>query len=460
MSSSLKDELASLKIDRSRNKQAYSAAAPVQEAPQQPRTAATQPQVAPEPPSGYVSYRPTAAKPVRKSLVSRVFGKLLILIPLAIVGGGAYVVREQVARIRPTTEVKFATVQQMTESDLDKVLSAKGYLRSRNQAQVGAKAPGRVELMAVEEGDRVKAGQILAVLEHNDLKASMASRRASVMRTKAELTEAMADLRDKERKVKREETLVVQYKTSSREEYEAIVAQRDMSAARVEALKANMEFMEASVQEINENIQNMHILAPFEGTVLAKGAEVGETITPGGMGAASGRGSVVTLANLQLLEVETDISESQLAKVRVGQPAEVMVTAAPNKRYQGKVRKIVPLGDRARGTVKVYVQITDPDEKLFPELVSIVNFLPTTDTKDRSTQMAGLFLPRAAVIEQDGKSSVWRIDPDKTIHKITILTTPRSDDLVKVEDGLKAGERVVLSPKPELGENDLVSIPD
>ena len=74
--------------------------------------------------------------------------------------------------------------------------------------------------------------------------------------------------------------------------------------------------------------------------------------------------------------------------------------------------------------------------------------------------MAGLFLPRAAVIEQDGKTSVWRIDPDKTIHKITILTTPRSDDLVKVEDGLKAGERVVLSPKPELGENDLVSIPD
>ncbi|MFM7592382.1 MAG: efflux RND transporter periplasmic adaptor subunit, partial [Isosphaeraceae bacterium] len=351
MSSSLKDELASLKIDRSRKREAYSTGssqvATSQSLPQ-PESVATAFVPKPESTSGYVSYRPTAAKPVRKSLVSRVFGKALLLIPLAILAGGAYVVREQVAKIRPTTEVKFAAVQQMTESDLDKVLSAKGYLRSRNQAQVGAKAPGRVELMAVEEGDQVRAGQVLAVLEHNDLKAALASRRASVARTKAELAEAMADLRDKERKVKREETLVIQYKTSSREEYEAIVAQRDMSAARVDALKANMEFMEASVQEINENIQNMHILAPFEGTVLAKGAEVGETITPGGMGAASGRGSVVTLANLQLLEVETDISESQLAKVRLGQPAEVMVTAAPNKRYQGKVRKIVPLGDRAR----------------------------------------------------------------------------------------------------------------
>lgn len=460
MSSSLKDELASLKIDRSRKKTSYTEPSAPPEGIREQSPTMSGSQILPESPSGYVSYRPTAAKAVRKSLASRVFGKMLVLIPLAIIAGGAYVVREQVSKIRPSTEVKFTAVQQMTESDLDKVLSAKGYLRSRNQAQVGAKAPGRVELMAVEEGDKVKAGQILAVLEHNDLKASLASKKASVARTKAELTEALADLRDKERKVKREETLVVQYKTSSREEYEAIAAQRDMSAARVDALKANMEFMDASVQETLENIQNMHILAPFEGTVLAKGAEVGETITPGGMGAASGRGSVVTLANLQLLEVETDISESQLAKVRVGQPAEVMVSAAPNKRYQGKVRKIVPLGDRARGTVKVYVQITDPDERLFPELVAIVNFLPTSDNKDRSTQMAGLFLPKAAVIEQDGKSSVWRIDPDKTVHRVTILTTPRTDDLVKVEDGLKAGDRVVLNPKPELGENDLVTVPD
>jgi len=314
--------------------------------------------------------------------------------------------------------------------------------------------------MLVEEGDRVQTGQILAVLEHNDLKATLLTKKASVARTKAELAEALADMRDKERKVKREETLVVQYKTSSKEELEAAMAQRDMSAARVEALRASMQFMDASVQETLENIQNMHILAPFEGTVLAKGAEVGETITPGGMGAASGRGSVVTMANLQLLEVETDISEGQLNKVREGQPAEVIVTASPNKRYQGKVRKIVPLGDRARGTVKVYVQILDPDDRLFPELVSIVNFLPETDQSDRSAQPAGLFLPKSAVQETGGKTTVWRIDNDKTIHNVSILTLPRGDDLMKIEDGLKAGDRVVLNPGPELIENQTVGIPD
>jgi len=193
---------------------------------------------------------------------------------------------------------------------------------------------------------------------------------------------------------------------------------------------------------------------------LAKGAEVGETITPGGMGAASGRGSVVTMANLDQLEVETDITEAQISKVSVGQPAEVMVTAAPGRRYQGRVRKIVPLGDRARATIKVYVQIVDPDDRLFPELVAIVNFLPNKERAEAKTAMAGLFVPKAAVIEDGQSSFVWRIEQDKTVRKSPVLTTPKSDDLLKVEDGLKAGDRVVLNPGPELSENMKVSLPD
>ncbi len=447
MSSSLKEDLASLKIDRNRSRP----------------TAVAHPQSQPQPQpqsSSHVSYRPTSAKTVRRGLGWRLFSMSLWLIPLSILGVGTYLVRDQVAKIRPATEVKFATVQEMTDSDIDKILSAKGYLRSRNQAEVGAKSPGRVERMLVEEGDRVIPGQILAVLEHNDFKAMLLSKKASVARTRAELNEAEADLRDKQRKVKRNQTLMNQYKTSSLEELEASMSQSEMSAARVEALKANMSYMEASMKETEETIQNMFILAPFEGTVLAKGAEVGETITPGGMGAASGRGSVVTLANLSLLEVETDISEGQLSKVGVGQPAEVMVTASPGKRYTGKVRKIVPLGDRARGTVKVYVQIVNPDERLFPELIAIVNFLPVQKDQSTKEQLSGLFIPKSAVLESSGVSSVWRIDDDKTIHKTTILTTPKSDDLVKVETCLKAGQRIVLIPKPELTENQAVSVPD
>jgi RND family efflux transporter MFP subunit len=441
MSTSLKYDLASLKIDRGSKRPAAVSAPQVQS-------------------GALVSYRPSSAVKVRKGFGWRLFTLLVWMIPVAIVAAGAYLVRDQIGRMTPATAVKFATVQLMTETDIDKVLAAKGYLRSRNQAQVGAKAPGRVEVMAVEEGDRVVAGQILAVLEHNDMKASLLSKLATVARTKAELREAEADMRDKQSKVQRQETLVTQYKTSSREELEATMAQADMAEARVEALKAAITFVEAMAKETEETIRNMHIVAPFAGTVLAKGAEVGETITPGGMGAASGRGSVVTLANLELLEVETDITEAQISKVSVGQPAEVMVTASPGRRYQGRVRKIVPLGDRARATVKVYVQILDPDERLFPELVAIVNFLPNKERSEAKTQMAGLFVPKAAVIEEGDKTSVWRIDLDKTVHKVAILTTPKSEDLLKIEDGLKAGDRVVLNPGPELSENSKVSLPD
>ena len=441
MSTSLKDDLASLKIDRGKKRP----------------TAVTTPQTQT---GAQVSYRPAGAVKVRKGVGWRLFTLMVWMIPVAIVATAAYVMKDQIGKMAPALEGKYATVQLMTDSDIDKILAAKGYLRSRNQAQVGAKAPGRVELMAVEEGDKVEPGQILAVLEHNDLKAALLSRKASVARTRAELMEAEADMRDKQRKVLRQETLVNQYKTSSREELEATMAQRDMSAARVEALKANIDFMLASAQETEETIRNMHIVAPFAGTVLAKGAEVGETITPGGMGAASGRGSVVTLANLDLLEVETDITEAQISKVAIGQPAEVMVTASPDKRYQGRVRKIIPLGDRARATVKVYVQILDPDERLFPELVAVVNFLPNKNGSEAKTQLAGLFIPKAAVIEEGEKSTVWRIDENKTLHRTAIVTLPKSDDLVKVEDGLKAGDRIVLNPGPELSENLKVSLPD
>jgi RND family efflux transporter MFP subunit len=442
MSSSLKDDLASLKIDRGSSKRPSAISTPQTQSGAQ------------------VTYRPSGAVRVRKGLGWRLFTLAVWMIPLTILGTAGYLIRDQIGQMAPATEIKFATVQMMTESDIDKVLAAKGYLRSRNQAQVGAKVPGRVEVMAVEEGDRVVPGQILAVLEHNDMKAALLSRQATVARTKAELREAEADFRDKQRKVIRQETLVTQYKTSSREELEASIAQRDMAEARVEAIKANIAFVEASAKETEETIRNMHIVAPFAGTVLAKGAEVGETITPGGMGAASGRGSVVTLANLELQEVETDITEAQISKVSIGQPAEVMVTASPDKRYAGRVRKIVPLGDRARATVKVYVQILNPDERLFPELVAIVNFLPNKERSEAKTQLTGLFVPKGAVMETGETTSVWRIGADKTIHKVTVLTSPKSDDLLKVEDGLKAGDRVVLNPGPELSENQKVSLPD
>ncbi len=120
----------------------------------------------------------------------------------------------------------------------------------------------------------------------------------------------------------------------------------------------------------------MHIHAPFDGTVVEKQGEVGEIISPMAMSSSLGRSAVVTLADLAHMDVETDISENMMSRIDVGQPAEVSVSANPNKRYQGRLRQIIPMGDRTRGTVKVKVEILDPDDKLFPELAATVHFLP------------------------------------------------------------------------------------
>jgi RND family efflux transporter MFP subunit len=206
----------------------------------------------------------------------------------------------------------------------------------------------------------------------------------------------------------------------------------------------------------------MLIRAPFDGTVVQKGAEVGETIMLGGMGAASGRGSVATVANLDMLEVETDVTESVLGQIAIGQPAEVAVAAVPNRRYLGRLRRVVPLGDRARGTVKVYVEILDADERLFPELVATVNFLPGsaegTALVERSSQRA-LYVPASAVVEEGGATFAWVVDREGVIQRRP-LKVVAEDQRARVEEGLREGENVVVNPPEGLVNNQVVEIED
>src|SRR6185295_11917375 len=134
------------------------------------------------------------------------------------------------------------------------------------------------------------------------------------------------------------------------------------------SLEAAIALAAARVREAEQMQANMFIRAPFGGTVISKDAEVGESILPGGMGEASGRGSVVTVADLEHLEVDCDVKEDYISRVKVDHPAEVAVDAVPGHRYQARVRKIIPMGDRARATIKVKVAIAKVDDRLFPNM--------------------------------------------------------------------------------------------
>jgi RND family efflux transporter MFP subunit len=424
--STLRDDLASLKIDRGGR------------AAKEPTRPAREPR------------RPSRRGGGGAGIVA--FG--LWLVPLSLLGAGGYYGYTRWQEIRAKPEVSTALVQAMTTGEAEKLLSAKGYLKSRNQTDIGVKVPGRMEQILVEEGSHVRKGDLIAVLEHIDIDAQIASGRAAIERAKADLLEAQADLDEKARKQKRTEKLADRQMVSTEEREQTFAALRK-SEAHLVSLKAQIEYQQQTVKQTEVMLENMFIRSPFDGTVVKKDAEVGEMITGSGI---IGRSKIVTLANLGRMDVETDVTESLLARLAIGQPAEISVSAVPEKRYRGRLRQVIPMSDRARGTVKVMVEFLEPDEHLFPELVATVHFLPDKALKSPDAGKAYLFVPKAAIVEEAGHSFAYLMGAGKTVRKVAVETVITNDDLARVESGLKAGDAVVLNPPKTLKDGETVKV--
>ncbi len=246
---------------------------------------------------------------------------------------------------------------------------------------------------------------------------------------------------------------------ATQEEYEKAIAGLKKAEARAAALEASIKLTQANIQEMQATIATMSLYAPFDGTVVEKQGEEGEVITPTAMSSSMGRTAVVTIADLGHMDVETDISEGQLWKVAVGQPAEVAVDAIPSKRYRGRLRQVLPLSDRNRATVKVKVEILDPDDRLFPELAATVDFLPSEGLKSPDASRASLYMPRSALFREDGRDHVWVIgEGDSRLRKRLVQVVVETDDLARVESGLEHGESVVLKPSQALRDGEIVRI--
>jgi RND family efflux transporter MFP subunit len=394
----------------------------------------------------------------KSSLLSRLVWLVLGLAVLTGIGGGAYWALQD--RLFPLPVVNVESARVMTKGQVSAQLTATGYLESRWQAAVGAKVPGRIASIPVEEGDKVRTGDVLAELEHSDLDASLASRKVAVTLAEAQVSEAEYTLAQNERNMNRQRQLYDR-NAGTLEGVEQAETAYQVAKATLAAREAALASSKSSVTEAEEAIKNMFIYAPFDGTVVTKDAEQGESIMPGGMGASSGRGSVITLAKLDELEVDTDVKEDYLGQLHKGQPAQVLVDAVPQHRYKGRLREIIPMGDRTRGIVKVKVQIIDPDERLFPELSATVLFLPEAEESDRA-QEKGVFIPAAAMQDSEGQKFVWVAtitDSQGPVRKVEIITTgDSSEGLVEIKEGLSGGEQVVVNPPPGLKDGEQVKL--
>lgn len=307
------------------------------------------------------------------------------------------------------------------------VLVASGYVVAQRKAAVASKGTGRLVYLGVVEGDRVRAGQVLARVEDADVKAQLAQAQANVQLNRAELHDA-------EQSLARERFLSDSGFSSQ--------AALDAAEARYQRVKASIATAEAAVEAAQVALENTVIRAPFDGTVLTKNADVGEVVAPLAASAFS-KSAVVTIADLRSLEVEADVAESNLEAVSLGQPCDIVLDAYPDVRYSGYVAKIVPTADRAKATVQVKVAFRSYDARVLPEMSAKAHFLPRPSRVAADTQPV-LVVPGAAVVERNGRSVVFVIERGRAV-EVPVVVGRQLGSSVAIHEGLHPGAQVVDS---------------
>ena len=339
-------------------------------------------------------------------------------------------------------QVETARVQVLTPTQASTVLTATGYTYARSRAAVGAKIIGRVVELPVDEGDAISAGDTIAVLDSEDLEAS-------VRLAEASLNEARARLADAQRELARQAELI-EDRLTSQALYDTAITQRDVAVAQVGTAEARLN----SAQAI---LDYTVVRAPIDGVVIERNIEVGEMVAPGGFTSQQSTGSIVRIADPTSLEVEADINESYIARLQLGQRASIRVDAVPDFEYSGRLRQIVPTADRQRAVVQVKVSIDNRDDRLVPDMSCTVTFLEEGVDETELVQPPKLLVPEQAVQYAGGAAFLFQVD-DGRLRRVRVTLGEASDGRVEVLEGVRGGETVVGQDVSSLEDGQRVRI--
>ena len=360
------------------------------------------------------------------------------LVALMVIG----VVLYRTGIIAPTSTVDVTTVSLVYPSQSLSVLNASGYIVAQRKAAVASKMTGRLLALMVEEGSIVKKGQILARMESADVTAAKDQVTANLANSRAMLKQAMVE-RDNLRKDHDRYQKLIKGGYVSQSEYDTVNTRYLRSNEAVKAAGAAVESAAAALAGAEANLDYTLIRAPFDGVVLTKNADVGDIVTPLSASTTS-KAAVVTLADMDSLQVEADVSETSITLIKVGQPCDIQLDALSNKRFRGEVHAIVPTVDRAKATVLVKVRFRDRDARMLPDMSAKVSFLSRELTADELQPR--LAVNQAALVSRDGKNIVYLIQDNK-VRESAISTAGKLGDMQEVTTGLKPGDRVVLNPE-------------
>jgi RND family efflux transporter MFP subunit len=347
--------------------------------------------------------------------------------------------------------VQTATVDLPSGSADGAVLNASGYVVASRLATVSSKVTGRITDVLFEEGAKVEAGQVLARLDPATANAEHLVATRSLEAARRSLREIEVRLADARKTLERTRNLVGKRLLA---DSALDLAEADVAAlqARLEAARAEVGVAEGQLGVSRQALEDLAVRAPFAGVVISKDAQPGETVSPVSAGGGFTRTGIATIVDMDSREIEVDVNEAYINRVRDEQRVEAVLDAYPDWRIPARVIGIVPTADRQKATVRVRIAFEALDPRILPDMGIKVRFL---DDGSAATTRAVPTVPEAALLREDGVSSVWVVEDGRALRR-EVQAGEVSDGRVAVTAGLEAGQTVVVEPPPRLREGGRV----
>lgn len=359
---------------------------------------------------------------------------LALVVGMAVVGGAPSVRVAEVREARPG--------EQQTE------LSAAGYVSSRRRSIIASQVAGRLVEVAVEEGDAVEKGQVLARLDDRDVRVAAARSRAELQAASQRLVAARATATRARSDLARAEQLA-RAQVVTRANLEEAQALASASSAEEQAASAQLEAAREAARAAELQLSHTVVRAPFAGTVVRKLADEGAVLAPAAL-EQENIGGIVELVDLGALEVEAEVSEEQLPRIELGQPTLVFLDAYPEQTFPAKVRSVRPAIDRSKATADVNVAFEEIPPGVLPDMGARVAFLKEELPEEALTkQDAALRVPAAAVVQNGGQAVVWVVKDGK-VRREPVQVAQKVGDEVALAQGPEPGTQVVVSPNGKL----------
>ena len=378
---------------------------------------------------------------------------LVVVVVLAILGGWGW---QWLRRERPV-EVQVASVTTRAAGTQASVLNASGYVTARRRATVSSKVTGKIIEVNVEEGMAVRAGQILARLDDATARAALALAEAQAEAARRAVGENEVRLEEATINFNRVTRLLTSG-VSTQQEVDTARAERDSTAARIAALRQQVVVAERQIEMQKTDLDNTIIRAPFAGMAISKDAQPGEMVSPVSAGGGFTRTGISTIVDMRSLEIEVDVNESYINRVRPDQDVSAVLDAYPDWQIPAHVITLVPTADRQKATVLVRIGFRALDPRILPDMGVKVTFLRPADEAATATKQAVTLAPKAA-IKTEGSSAFAFVLRGDVVERRAVRVGGTDGDRTEIVAGLQGGDRVVVSPPDGLKDGAKVVVP-